>query len=105
MADIVAGTTVVLQATLTDAATGDALDLSGATVTLRLAPPSGASVLLSGSAIDITDPTTGSVTATIANSVILAPGDWNYEFLVTFPDGTTTAQLAFGALSVRAQLR
>lgn len=104
MASIVAGTTVVLEATLTDATTGAAISLSGATVTVRLAPPSGATILLSGSAITITNAGAGQVSATIANTVIQTPGTWNYEFLVTFPDGTSTAQVGIGSLYVRSQL-
>lgn len=87
MPNPVAGTTASLQWTLMDQS-GNALDLTGAAVTLVLVSPSAARATYPAT---ITTPTAGVVTVTLVPSAIPTAGVYQLQWQITFGDGTVGA--------------
>lgn len=104
MADAVTGQTIEIQATITDSGTGDPVNLTGATVTMRAYGPGGQTVTLSGSDIDVTDETGGAVTATWAAAQNTVAGTWDYEFAWTYASGAVGVTKDLATLEIRAAL-
>ena len=78
--------------TLGSASAPVALDLSGATVTLKVRDPGGADTTIGAA---IASAVSGQVTAAIPSGLLTLPGTYTAMFLITTADGQTVASPPF----------
>lgn len=84
MANVVSGSNVTLNVTLTDN-NSVPLNLTDANVIMKLLGPTNSQTTVSAS---ITNATSGFVTVNLSPSQISVSGTYTFEFSITFSDGT-----------------